>query len=238
MMIGFGRLLFRLTWFVGTGFCILVPLLILAKLFGMPMHIRHGIFKLWRAQFLWAMGIKIHVQEGEKLSQAAILIGNHRSYADVLFVFSGTPTVFLSKAEVQFWPIFGWAAMAVDAVFVQRGNKESRRQARQVLADRIRRGLSPVVFPEGTTVAEGLLPFNPGMFYTAAELDLPIVPFVLNYSDPEMAWVGEEKFVPHLIRMFQRPAWSIDVHIGPVFKGSDGEALLQEVRSWMENRVK
>jgi len=232
------RLLYRSTCFLVSGLLLLVPLLILAKLLGMPMGVRHGIFKVWRAFFLWAMGIKINVVEGEKPIEAAILMGNHRSYADILFVFSATPTVFLGKAEVRSWPLVGWAGMAVDAVFVDRSNKDSRRAARQELANRIQMGLSPVVFPEGTTVAQGLLPFNPGMFYTAAELDLPIVPFVLEYSDPEMAWVGEEKFVPHLLRMLQRPAWHIDVHIGPTFRGTEGAVLLQEVRGWMELRVK
>ena len=237
-MIGYVRLLLRSVWFLLTAFCLLVPGLILAKLLGMPMGVRHGMFKLWRAQFLWAMGIKIHLKEGVKPTEAAIIMGNHRSYADILFVFSGTPTVFLGKAEVKSWPIIGWAAMAIDAVFVKRSDKESRRQARQTLAERIQKGLSPVVFPEGTTVASGLLPFNPGMFYTAAELQLPIIPFVMNYSDPEMAWVGEEKCVPHLLRILQRPAWSVDVHIGPAFRGEEGEVLLQEVRDWMGARVK
>ncbi len=234
----FFRLLYRSICFLVSGLLLLVPLLILAKLLGLPMGIRHGLYKAWRAFFLWAMGIEIKVEEGHIPNEAAILMGNHRSYADILFVFSATPTVFLGKAEVKSWPLIGWAGMAVDAVFVDRSNKDSRRSSREELAKRIQMGLSPVVFPEGTTVAQGLLPFNPGMFYTAAELDLPIVPFVLKYSDPEMAWVGEEKFVPHLLRMLQRPAWYIDVHIGPAFKGTEGEALLQEVRSWMEARVK
>jgi 1-acyl-sn-glycerol-3-phosphate acyltransferase len=47
------------------------------------------------------MGIKIKVKSGLKPEFAAILMGNHRSYADVLFILSGTPTVFLSKAEIK-----------------------------------------------------------------------------------------------------------------------------------------
>jgi len=237
-MIGYFRLIVRLSWLVITGFLVLIPLLILAKLFGLPMRIRHGLFASWRVQFLWVLGIRVNRVEGQKPAQSAILMGNHRSYADVLFIESGSPTIFLGKDEVRTWPFIGWAAMAIDTVFVKRKNKASRSKARQALADRIKMGLSPVVFPEGTTVAQGLLPFHPGMFYTAAELSLPVIPFVLNYSDPEMAWVGEEKFVPHLLRVLQRPRWSVDLHIGPTFSRSDAELLHQEVRAWMESRVK
>lgn len=236
-MLGWIRFTYRLLWFLVSAFLVLVPLLILAKFLGLSMSIRHGLFKRWRAIFLAAMGIQVRVQEGSCPTEAAILMGNHRSYADILFVFSATPTIFLGKAEVKSWPIIGWAAQAVDAVFVQRQDKDSRRAARQALADRIQQGMSPVVFPEGTTAAEGLLPFNPGMFYTAADLDLPIIPFVLNYSDPAMAWVGEEKFVPHVLRMMRRPAWHVKVHIGPPMRNTDAEALLEEVRTWMAERV-
>jgi 1-acyl-sn-glycerol-3-phosphate acyltransferase len=236
-MLGWIRFSYRLICFIISAFLLLVPLLILAKALGLSMRIRHGIFKIWRQAFLWAMGIEVRVQEGERPQEAAILMGNHRSYADILFVFSATPTIFLGKAEVKSWPIIGWAAMAVDSVFVQRSDKDSRRAARATLAQRIQKGMSPVVFPEGTTAASGLLPFNPGMFYTAAEMDLPIVPFVLNYSDPALAWVGDEKFVPHVLRMMRRPAWHVRVHIGPAFRGEDAEAMMGEVRAWMEARV-
>lgn len=236
-MLGWIRFIYRLLWFLVSGFLVLVPLLIMAKFLRLPVGFRHGLFKTWRAIFLFAMGIQVRVQEGSSPTEAAILMGNHRSYADILFVFSATPTIFLGKAEVKKWPLIGWAAQAVDAVFVQRSDKDSRRAARQALADRIQQGMSPVVFPEGTTTGEGLLPFNPGMFYTAAELDLPIIPFVLNYSDPAMAWIGEEKFVPHVLRMLRRPTWHVNVHIGPPIRNADGEALLGSVRTWMVDRV-
>ena len=236
-MLGWIRFAYRLLWFIVSAFLLLVPMLILAKFLGASMKFRHGLFKTWRAVFLAAMGIEVRVLEGSAPTEAAILMGNHRSYADILFVFSATPTIFLGKAEVKKWPIIGWAAQAVDAVFVQRQDKESRRAARKALGDRIQQGMSPVVFPEGTTTASGLLPFNPGMFYTAAEMDLPIVPFVLQYSDPGMAWVGEEKFVPHVLRMMRRPAWHVTVKIGPPMRNTDAEALLEVVRTWMAARV-
>jgi hypothetical protein len=60
---------------------------------------------------------------------------------------------------------------------------------------------------------------------------------VLQYSDPGMAWVGEEKFVPHVLRMMRRPAWHVTVKIGPPMRNTDAEALLEGVRTWMAARV-
>ena len=197
------------------------------------MPARHGIYSLWRSFFLFFMGINIRIKKGKRPDFPAILMGNHRSYADVLFVLSGTPTVFLSKAEVKKWPFVYQAGQSLDTVFVQRDNKESRSAARKELAKSIAKGLSPVVFPEGTTSMSGLLPFNPGMFYTAVEMKVPIVPFAIEYSDPKMAWVGDEKFIPHLLRMFMMPRWSVDITIGGAFRGSDGSQLSDEIHAWM-----
>jgi hypothetical protein len=69
-------------------------------------------------------------------------------------------------------------------------------------------------------------------------MDVPIVPFVIEYSDPEMAWVGKEKFIPHLIRMFARPRWHVDLYIGDAFRGEDGEKLSNDIHLWMSERIK
>ena len=230
------RLLYRVPVFLIS--CLLaIGLAFFAKMLGASIKIRHGIYSIWRKTFLLLLGIKINIKSGFKPSFAAVLMGNHRSYADVLFILSGTPTVFLSKAEIKKWPIIYQAAQALDTVFVQRNDKESRSDARKELAKSISKGLSPVVFPEGTTSYSGLLPFNPGMFYTAAEMQVPIVPFFIEYSDPEMAWVGKEKFIPHLLRMFMRPKWHVDITIGHAFYGHDGEKLSNDIYDWMKKKL-
>lgn len=211
--------------------------LLILKALGLPMSWRHRFLNVGKAVFLGMMGIKIRLKEGSAPREAAILMANHRSYIDVLFFRSATPQIYLSKSEVKSWPIIGWGAQALDVVFVDRSSKESRSASRAALSDRVQRGLSPVVFPEGTTTERGLLEFSPGMFYTAAELNVPIVPFVMEYSDPQMAWVHDDTFVSHLLKMLSRPAWSVDLYIGTPVRNSDGAALAETVRAWMLDRV-
>jgi hypothetical protein len=68
-------------------------------------------------------------------------------------------------------------------------------------------------------------------------MQVPIVPFVIEYSDPEMAWVGKEKFIPHLLRMFMRPKWHVDLTIGDAFSGDNGEKLSKDVYAWMRRNL-
>jgi 1-acyl-sn-glycerol-3-phosphate acyltransferase len=212
--------------------------LVVLKEAGASLRTRHRYLNVGKRLFLLMMGIKIRVREGVPPKEAGILMANHRSYVDVMFFRSATPQIYLSKAEVRNWPLIGWGAQALDVVFVDRSSKESRSASRAELADRVQRGLSPVVFPEGTTVDRGLLEFNPGMFYTAAELGVPIVPFVMEYSDPKMAWVDDDTFVTHLLKMLMRPAWQVDLFIGEPISHDDGQLLHNQVRQWMLTRIK
>lgn len=231
------RIVYRLPSMLVILFGIVFGLMLL-KLLGASIRFRHAYLNVGRRLWLWMMGIKVYVREGVPPREAGILMANHRSYVDVMFFRSATPQIYLSKAEVKSWPLIGWGAKALDVVFVDRSSKESRSASRAQLADRVQRGLSPVVFPEGTTVDRGLLEFNPGMFFTAAELGVPVVPFVMEYSDPKMAWVDDDTFVSHLLKMLTRPAWHVDLYIGEPVRNSDGTKLLHEIRDWMQRRVK
>jgi len=229
------RRLFRIGFFLVSALCALTALLVV-RVFGRRPRWQNAIYRAWRSGFLWAMGIRIK-STGEPLNRPALLVANHRSYADVLFVESPLPVVFLSKAEVRSWPLIGWAARALDTVFVDRKNKDNRRAARLALRDRMLHGECPVVFPEGTTAADGLLPLHPGMFVVAAEEGWPVVATALEYSDPQMAWVGDELFVPHLVRILNHPTWTVHRTISPPFSDPDPDVLMEQVQAWWNQEL-
>ena len=150
------RIIYRLPLLLLIMFSIVFGLMIL-KLLGASIRFRHTYLAIGKSLWLKMMGIKVVVREGVQPREAGILMANHRSYVDVMFFRSATPQIYLSKIEVKNWPLIGWGAKALDVVFVDRSSKESRSASRAELAERIRNGLSPVVFPEGTTVDRGLL---------------------------------------------------------------------------------
>jgi 1-acyl-sn-glycerol-3-phosphate acyltransferase len=63
-------------------------------------------------------------------------------------------------------------------------------------------GLPVLNFPEGTTTAgRSVLPFRPGVFGIARRSGVPVVPVALAYDPPELAWVGEDAFLPHWLAL-------------------------------------
>ncbi|MFZ0545703.1 MAG: 1-acyl-sn-glycerol-3-phosphate acyltransferase [Candidatus Promineifilaceae bacterium] len=132
---------------------------------------------------------------------------NHSTYLDILMMTHLIPMRFVAKEEVKRFPIVGALGKAIGCVFVKRENKESRAQARVILAKAER--FPPIVlFPEGKTGSgETLQEFRYGAFEIAVENEIPFLPCVILFDKPEyVRWLGE-KFPKVIWRLASRPGW-------------------------------
>jgi 1-acyl-sn-glycerol-3-phosphate acyltransferase len=133
----------------------------------------------------------------------SLCVTNHRSYIDSVCIFQCFDACPVVKAEVRKWPLIGYGLVQTGTVFVNRESPESRAYTRKQIADFVSRGISTVVFVEGTTyVGPEAGPFRPGTFKTAAEGGFPIVPMAIEFEKQEMAWVGSDTFIPHFLKTF------------------------------------
>lgn len=170
--------------------------------------------------------------------QGVLMVSNHRSYLDIVVILSHFESAFLAKKELRSWPVFGYAAHVGNTVFVDRSSRESRKASRQALLERLDQGISVVIFPEGTTHGgPGLLPFKKGIFHMVAEQDIPVVPVGVFYKDRSAAWIGDDFFVPHFLRIFSKPRLAADLTIGPVIQNLPGEKLEQTCHQFIENAL-
>lgn len=191
---------------------------------------RHFIRFVKRVHRLMGMRIR---WEGSIPNQPAVLMGNHRSYADGILLPVDFPVVFVARMETKAWPIIGWGASLIDTIWVDRSSKESRRATRAEVRARLAAGMGIAIFPEGTTHrGPELLEYSPGMFYTCAEEGFAIVPFALEYRDPDIAWVDNSWFIPHAFHHFGARHIDIAVRFGERVTMTDAEALRTHVRDW------
>jgi 1-acyl-sn-glycerol-3-phosphate acyltransferase len=189
-------------------------------------------FTWWRRQGPWALGVNIQVK-GEMPDHATILVPNHRSYVDVALLPSPHPMVFVAKAEVRKWPMIGFGANLLRTIWVDRASTESRRNTRIEVKKRIEADLAVVIFPEGTThIGPDILPYKMGMFKMCADGDFPMTPIAMEYRNADIAWVGNDWFIPHFIRVFGRRNIDVKVCFGPVMRDSDPVALHNRVTEW------
>lgn len=194
----------------------------------------HQLFKLFLRGTHVILGIRIHWL-GDSPTSPSVVMGNHRSYLDAVVLPTSFPVVFVARHETKSWPIIGWGATLIGTIWVKRDEKESRKATRIAVKERFDSGYGVVIFPEGTTNKEPeLLPYRKGIFYSCAENGFQIAPVAIEYKDPNIAWVGNEWFIPHAFRHFGAKYIDTYVSFGPIFKNDDAEELIADVRSWTQ----
>lgn len=138
----------------------------------------------WSVRMLHILGISLDIQGNVPARGPLLLVANHISWLDILVLHACRHCRFVSKADVQHWPLIGSLARGCDTLFVER---ESRRDAMRVvhhMADALRNGDMLAIFPEGTTSdGVGTLPFHANLFQAAISAHVPVQAIALTYLD-------------------------------------------------------
>lgn len=145
---------------------------------------------LWSKNMLRIVGNK-HVNitfEGpqahfDQWPSTAIFIANHCSQLDINASAASIPypIVYLSKASVRKVPILGLLNERVGTVFIDRSNPTAAKLSVDRLLETLNRGISVIVYPEGTRSKDGeLLPFKKGAFHLAAKSRTAIIPLHIH----------------------------------------------------------
>ena len=94
--------------------------------------------------------------------------------------------VFMGKAELEKWPLFGVFFTKGMNIAVARGSLSGARKAYEQANEELARGNSLVIFPEATIPVDvpKMIKFKVGAFKLAVEHQIPIVPvtFTSNYK--------------------------------------------------------
>jgi 1-acyl-sn-glycerol-3-phosphate acyltransferase len=139
----------------------------------------------WACLYLWVMPAwSLTISGRERIDRRGqyIIVSNHQSQLDILVAFRlFFPFKWVSKAEVFRVPLIGWNMYLNRYIRLKRGDKESVRQMMQACEQALHKGCSIYFFPEGTRSRTGnLKAFKPGAFILAKQVQVPILPVVID----------------------------------------------------------
>ncbi len=176
--------------------------------------------KVWAEKVFKQLAIDFEIHGAVKNDEPSLFVGNHLSYLDIPFLMMSAPHVsFVAKEELKKWPIFGPAAKAVGTVFVNRGSVRSRGFARETIIQNIKAGKSVAIFPSGTTAMNENKNWKKGSFEIAQEGNFWVQPFRISYSPTRAcAYIDDDFFLTHLIRLAQRSEVSARIEFHPPIK--------------------
>ncbi len=149
------------------------------------------ITRAWARTIVRGSGVKLEVKGKDKVdvNSPYIYMSNHQSYFDVISQvgYLPHPVRFVAKKELAYLPLFGQLMWATGHPIVNRGNKKSAKASMQKAADKISRGTSILVYPEGTRSPDHRLgPFKKGGFMLAIQSGVPILPVSVSGTHPMM----------------------------------------------------
>lgn len=150
-------------------------------------------------------GYRLEVEGWEKIdpNRAYMFVANHTNMLDLPITgfFLQHYYKSLVKQELKHVPIFRFL-LRVSSVPVDRSSAESRKHSTQIIVDKLKSGISFLIFPEGTRNKTDmpLKSFYSGAFKTAVMAQVPVVPMV--YLDHRgLQPVRGYRFYPGSIRV-------------------------------------
>jgi 1-acyl-sn-glycerol-3-phosphate acyltransferase len=180
----------RVAWlclWAGIATIILGIPVMLAGMLSRTGNLAFSISKIWAYTILAVSFVSTEIKNKEKLLKGAsyIIISNHQSHFDILALVTtlGIQFRWIIKKEILKIPIFGYALYASRNIFIDRSNTTRAIESINKGIDRLPKGVSVMVFAEGTRSPDGQIHgFKKGGFVTAITRKIPILPVTVNGS--------------------------------------------------------
>ena len=181
-------------------------------------------------------GLKIEVGAVGRFPARGAVISNHLSYVDIVVFAALHPCVFVSKVEIQQWPVVGWMTTMSGTVYVARGHGGSAMRARKGMQAALDAGLPVVFFPEGTTSnGSQLLKFHSGLLAQVLDSRAQVTAAYLRYSFVEengpgvsvaddVCYWGDRNILAHIFKFLGLRRVRVEVRFAPepIAFSSDG----------------
>lgn len=160
----------------------------------------------WSRWILDAAGTPLVIAGLEQVphDRPVVYASNHSSMFDIWALFAALPgsVRFVAKQELARVFVLGRAMRAGGHVFIDRSHAKHAVEAYEQAAGTIRRGISTIVFPEGTRSGSGeFLPFKTMPFGLPIAAGVPVVP-VYVHNTFEIFPKGARRLRPRPIRIW------------------------------------
>lgn len=179
-----------IVWLIGIVFLVVFfPVTFVIWLLVLPFdrerRVIHRILNIQSLIFSRLMPFwKIDIRGREKAEKnhTYVIISNHQSILDILIINClGYRLKWISKIENKKVPILGWYLKMAGYITVDRDDRDSKDKMLAESYDCLKRGISLMLFPEGTRSPDGEIRFfKRGAFQLALSADVPILPVLID----------------------------------------------------------
>ncbi len=188
----------------------------------MAPEVQHARVQVWSRELLAHAGIALEIRGTPPVSGPVLLVANHLSWLDISVMHAARHCRFISKSDVERWPVIGRLATAAGTLYIERSTRRDAMRIVRLMQEALARREVLGVFPEGTT-SEGteLLPFHANLLQAAVLADAPVQPVGLRFVDratgrpsADALYVGDDTLLASLWRVLRAEPMVAVVHYG------------------------
>jgi 1-acyl-sn-glycerol-3-phosphate acyltransferase len=179
-----------IVWFIGICFAVITfPITFIIWLLVLPFDMEKAIIhwvlmyeSLILSYLLPIWSIKIEGREKAIKGTTYIIISNHQSMLDILLLNCLRYRYkWISKIELTKVPVIGWYLKMADYIVINRGNEESKIEMLEKSYSCLKKGISIMIFPEGTRSLNNEIGFfKRGAFQLALQTKIPLLPVLID----------------------------------------------------------
>ena len=121
-----------------------------------------------------------------KDKEGQVIAANHQSAFDTIFFLAAfDKTIYIIKKELIFIPVYGWYAMRLGNIYIDRKKKiESIKKISRNIVNIVKKDYKIVIFPEGTRQGPKKIgAIKPGVFLIQDRLKRPIFPVYIDSGE-------------------------------------------------------
>ena len=154
-----------------------------------------------------------------------LLVANHISWLDIHIINSIRPVIFVAKADVSTWPIFGYLANMLGTIFLKREKLSDIKRVIQVMKEKLIHHEIVAIFPEGTsTDGRSVLPFKSNLFEAAHQAQVDVLPITIQYTENNQysnraAFIGEMELMDSIKNILKSDNLVVHIHISDKLSG-------------------
>jgi len=178
------------------------------------------------SRLVWFFGLRVQ-RSGQPQNGPVLIAANHISWLDIPVLHGACAMGFISKAEVENWPVVHYIARTGGTIFHQRGSHDSAAGVNALMVQRLQQGRAVTIFPEGGILAgTPIRVFHARMFKAAVDVGCPVQPVMVRYMrdgqiDEEVAFRVGESMAMNFCRQLARPKTVAEVHFLPIINAID-----------------
>jgi 1-acyl-sn-glycerol-3-phosphate acyltransferase len=212
--------------------CIFIAVLtILVSPIDRKGKITHLLSKVFGNGILMIAGVKVSTYGADRLdkSKSYIFVSNHQSYFDIPVLMHSIPNNvrFVYRENLTKIPVLGWGMYLGQYIPINRENVREAMKSLKKAAEKVRRGISVAIFPEGTRSFDGSLgDFKRGMFVIADEAKVELVPTAID---------GSYSIMPR--SKFRIQSGNVKVTFGEPVAYSKDKVLLENIKREIQSML-